>query len=177
MGHHLRSLVKFVQRGGKLETHSDIPEDVRTQLYAKEQQHLDRKRKRRDLDPSPAGHTPMIINNYIPVNSGQALSGGSKRSTLDVTNGSARRLCLSIPGLRDDAVEAYCEWHCSKVRRQDQKQHYRLACDLILERGFDLDLIHEENDAQFYIERGVLEDVARRFVRDVKDFLDQYDAL
>jgi hypothetical protein len=177
MGHHLRSLVKFVQRGGKLETHSDIPEDIRTQLYAEEQQHLDRKRKRRHSDSSPAGHTPMIINNYIPVSPSPALSGGSKRSTLDVANGSARRPCLSILGLRDDAVAAYCEWHCSKVRSQDQKQHYGLARDLTLERGFDLDLIHEDNDAQFYIERGVLEGVARQFVRDVKDFLDQYDAL
>ena len=33
MGHHLRSLVKFVQRGGKLETHDDVPQDIRTQLY------------------------------------------------------------------------------------------------------------------------------------------------
>jgi hypothetical protein len=30
MGHHLRSLVKSVQRGYKLETHDDIPEDIRT---------------------------------------------------------------------------------------------------------------------------------------------------
>jgi hypothetical protein len=169
MGHHLRSLVKFVQRGGKLETHGDIPEDIRTQLYAEEQQQLDRKRKRRNSDSSPAGPTPMIINNYIPVSSGQAMSGGS--------NGPSRPPCPSVPGLRDDAVEAYCEWHCSKVRRQDQKQHYELARDLTLERGFDLDLIYEDNDAQFYIERGVLEGIARRFVRDVKDFLDQYDAL
>ena len=71
---------------------------------------------------------------------------------------------------------AYCEWHCSKVRREDQKQQYRLALDLTLDRGFDLELIHEDNDAQFYIDRGVLEGVARRFVRDVESFLDQYNA-
>ncbi|KAK4242964.1 hypothetical protein C7999DRAFT_18600 [Corynascus novoguineensis] len=67
-------------------------------------------------------------------------------------------------------------WHCSKIRRQDLKQQYKLARDLTLERGFGLELIHEDNDAQFYIERGVLEGVARRFVRDVKIFLDQYNA-
>jgi hypothetical protein len=67
MGHHLRSLIKFVQRGYKLETHGDVPQDIRTQLYAEEQQHSDRKRKRRDSGSSPAGYTPMIINNYIPV--------------------------------------------------------------------------------------------------------------
>ena len=49
---------------------------------------------------------------------------------------------------------AYYEWHYSKVRREDQKQQYRLALDLTLDRGFDLELIHEDNDAQFYIDRG-----------------------
>ena len=83
-------------------------------------------------------------------------------------------LAISVPGFREDAVEAYCEWHCSKVRREDQKEQYRLARDLTLDRGFDLELLHENNDAQFYIERGVLEGVARRFVRDVTVFLDQY---
>ena len=177
MGHHLRSLVKFVQQGCKLETHGDAPQDIRTQLYAEEQQHSDRKRKRRDSGSSPAGYTPMIINNYIPVHPSRTLADGSKRSTPNMTDSSSRRPSLSIPGMRDDAVEAYCEWHCSKVRRQDQKQQYELARDLTLERGLDLELIHEDNDAQFYIERGVLEGVARRFVRDVKAFLDQYDAL
>jgi hypothetical protein len=64
IGYHLRSLVKFVQRGSKLETYSDILEDICTQLYAEEQQHLDRKRKRRDSDSSPAGYTPMIITTF-----------------------------------------------------------------------------------------------------------------
>lgn len=36
LGHHLRNLVKFVQRGGKLESHDDVPQDVRTQLYAEQ---------------------------------------------------------------------------------------------------------------------------------------------
>jgi hypothetical protein len=89
----------------------------------------------------------MIINNYILVHPGQALADGLKRSTLDMTDSSSRPPCLSIPGLRDDAVVAYCEWHCSKVRSQDQKQQYELARDLTLERGLDLELIHEDNDA------------------------------
>jgi len=37
LGHNLRNPVKFVQRGSKLES-----QDVRTQLYAEQQQHQDR---------------------------------------------------------------------------------------------------------------------------------------
>ncbi|KAI5456144.1 hypothetical protein BGZ63DRAFT_320180, partial [Mariannaea sp. PMI_226] len=48
LGHHLRSLVKHVQNGGKLDTHDDVPDAIRQQLFAEEQQLSDRKRKRRD---------------------------------------------------------------------------------------------------------------------------------
>jgi hypothetical protein len=138
---------------------------------------LDRKRKRHDSDSSPASHAPIIINNYILVYPGQALADGSKRSALDLTDSSSRLPCLTIPKLRDDVVEAHCKWHCSKVRRQDQRQQYELARDLTLERGLNLELIHEDNDAQLYIEAEVLEGVARQFAQDLKAFLDQYDAL
>jgi hypothetical protein len=57
------------------------------------------------------------------------------------------------------------------------RQHYELARDLTLERGSDLELVYEDKDAQFYAELGVLEGVARRWVRDVKTFLDEYDTL
>ncbi|KAK3934333.1 hypothetical protein QBC46DRAFT_83014 [Diplogelasinospora grovesii] len=172
MGHHLRGLVKFVQQGGKLETHGDVPEDIRTQLYAEEQQYSDRKRKRRDSGSHPTAHLPMIINNYIP-----ALADRSRSALALPDSFSSQPSPLTIPGLRDDAVAAYCEWHCSKIRSQDQKEQYKLIRELALEKGFDLELIHEDHDAQFYIERGVLEGVARRWVKDVKVFLDQYDAL
>jgi len=79
MGHHLRSLVQFVQRGSKLETHDDVPDEIRTQLYAEEQQHLDRKRKRRDSGSHLAERPPTIINNYIPVPPGQAPRGRPKQ--------------------------------------------------------------------------------------------------
>ena len=72
MGHHLRSLVKFVQRGGKLETHDDVPEDIRTQLYSEEQQNLIRKRKQQGSDSFSVSYSPMIINDYILVSPSQA---------------------------------------------------------------------------------------------------------
>ncbi|KAK1958641.1 hypothetical protein LY78DRAFT_591737, partial [Colletotrichum sublineola] len=52
------------------------------------------------------------------------------------------------------------------------KDHFELACSLTVERGLDLKLVHKDNDAQFYIEQGVLEGVACRWVRDIQDYLD-----
>ncbi|KAF6796412.1 hypothetical protein CSOJ01_13194 [Colletotrichum sojae] len=85
----------------------------------------------------------------------------------------SRPLPLCVEGLRDDAVEAYCKWHCSKVRSITQKQHFQLAYNMTIERGLDLELIHEDNDAQCFIEQGVLEGGARRWVRDIQAYLDQ----
>jgi len=39
---HLKSFVRHVEQGGKLRTHEDVPEDIRQQLYAKEQQRFER---------------------------------------------------------------------------------------------------------------------------------------
>jgi hypothetical protein len=36
--HHLRSLVQYVEQGGILEIHDNIPDRVREQLYAEERQ-------------------------------------------------------------------------------------------------------------------------------------------
>ncbi len=172
LGHHLRTLVKFVQRGDKLESHDDVPQDVRTQLYAEQQQHQNRKRKRRDSGSSPIAHPPMIINNYVPTH--PSLSGSSPASAL---SSSLQSCSLNIPGLRDEAVKAYWRWHCSKVGCPIQRQHYELARDLTLGRGDDLELIYEDQNSQFFIEQGVLEGVARRWVRDVKIFVDEYDII
>jgi hypothetical protein len=48
---------------------------------------------------------------------------------------------------------------------------------MTLERGDDLELVYEDKNSQFYIELGVLDGVARRWVRDVKAFLDEYDII
>jgi hypothetical protein len=41
--HHLRSLVKYMKKGNILDAHTDMPNIIREQLYAEEQQYLERK--------------------------------------------------------------------------------------------------------------------------------------
>lgn len=178
LSHHLRSLVRRVQQGCQFQTHDDVPQDIRAQLYAEEQQQTSRKRRRQDPENPQDGQLPMVINNYIPVHPGQTPLYGQERSTLEVisdSSGHAESSCFNIPGMRDDAVMQYCVWHGSKVRSETQKQQYQLARDLTLDKGLDLELLYSDQDAQFYIDHRIMEGVARRWVRDVKLFFDQYD--
>ena len=49
--HHMRRLVTHVEKGGALESHKDVPETIREELYMEEQQRLDRdKREATTLD-------------------------------------------------------------------------------------------------------------------------------
>ncbi|RYP19468.1 hypothetical protein DL765_003308 [Monosporascus sp. GIB2] len=64
--HHLKSLIKHVQQGGTLQTHDDVPGEVREQLYAEEQQDGERQRKRRGLS-SLASCPPINIINVLPA--------------------------------------------------------------------------------------------------------------
>jgi hypothetical protein len=52
---------------------------------------------------------------------------------------------LDIPGTRDEMVEAYCAWQQGQVRRDDQKEDYRRACDYLIEHNIDLELVHQNN--------------------------------
>jgi len=74
------NLVKLVQRGFKLETHDDVPQDIRTQLYVEEQQYLNHKRKPHVAGDFPAGLPARVINNYIPAHPGQAPVGVGTRA-------------------------------------------------------------------------------------------------
>ncbi|PNP37034.1 hypothetical protein TGAMA5MH_11067 [Trichoderma gamsii] len=75
--------------------------------------------------------------------------------------------------MRDDVAEEYFAWHGSQVRRQVLKDEYERACELVLSKGHDLNLINddEENVYHFLIDRGIMESPARRVVRDVEIFL------
>lgn len=170
LDHHMRSLVKYVQQGNTLETHDDVPDHIRAQLHADEQQRHKRKRG----GSEPGGHASTIIQNYIPGYPCQDMSGSAPVLSSTASSRLIRLLPLGVPGLRDDVVGAYRDWECSKVRSEAQKQHYELAHDLTLERGFDLELVRQDGDAQYYIERGVLEGVARRWVQDIETFSEEY---
>ena len=49
----MKALVKYVEQEGALETHDDVPNTIRDQLYAKERQQIEKRQKA--PNPPPTG--------------------------------------------------------------------------------------------------------------------------
>ena len=81
---------------------------------------------------------------------------------------------LEIPGLRDTAVREYSEWQQSRVGDEMLKDEFQKACDVILKEEFDLELVYEDQDAEYLVKNGVKRGIARRFVRDIGPWVKRY---
>jgi hypothetical protein len=66
------------------------------------------------------------------------------------------------------AVRRYGAWQSSQVSDRALKLEYQKACAITLDEGLDLELVHEDQNADLYIRKGVKPGVARRFVRDIE---------
>lgn len=60
--HHMRNLVQYVQGGGVIEAHDDVPEDLRQQLCAEEEQQLSEQQKRPNHSTIGSMCPPININ-------------------------------------------------------------------------------------------------------------------
>ncbi|KAK2035904.1 hypothetical protein LZ31DRAFT_286242 [Colletotrichum somersetense] len=146
--HHLKTLVEHVEQGGLLQGHDDVPDSLRHQLYTEEQHQ--RERQRRRTMPSIASE-PTDPSVDLVSQSAQTYVVSPSASTTAATVLSSIPNRLEIPGLRDDAIREYSEWQCSQVRGEDLKMDFRMACELALKDGLDLELIHKDPDTGVFI--------------------------
>lgn len=144
-----------------MQSHDDVPEDVRQQLYAEDQQQL--KRRHKASQSGPASHAPIHITNVLP--------GPSHPTSISAEAQAKRR--LEVPGFLDAAVEDYSDWQKSRVRGYDQKDDIQNMCDVALEHGLDLQQLYDDHDPDFFISRGIKIGVARRFIRDISYWVQQ----
>ncbi|KAF3029167.1 hypothetical protein E8E12_000089, partial [Didymella heteroderae] len=112
---------------------------------------------------APAGHPPIHITNVLPGSS-HSIPGPAEMQT---------KPRLDVPGFLDAAVEEYSDWQQSRVMREDQKDDIRNMCDMALEHGLDLQQLHDDQDPDFFISRGIKLGVARRFIRDIGYWVQQ----
>jgi hypothetical protein len=159
--HQLKALIRHVAQGGLLQSHDDVPEDVRQQLYAEEQQQLER--HQRASHRAPTSHAPIHITNVLP---------GPSHATSGLAEVQAKPR-LHVSGFLDIAVEEYSNWQQSRVKREDQKEDIQNMCNMALEHGLDLQQLYDDRDPDFFISRGIKLGVARRFVRDIGYWVQQ----
>ncbi|TVY71304.1 hypothetical protein LSUE1_G004473 [Lachnellula suecica] len=172
--HHLKSLIRYVEQGYELRTHENVPEDIREQLYAEEQQWLERRQK---TSSTSAGNFPPInITNVLPPQAYQPPFATSPTRTppLNILSTSSPVNRLDIPGPRDVAVRDYSHWHQSKVNDEILKVEFQKACDVTLADGLDLEQVHDDQDPDFFIDKGVKRGIARRFVNDIEPWVKRY---
>jgi hypothetical protein len=170
--HHLRKLVKYVEKeGGNIETHDDIPDNIREQLYAEEQQRLERRQKAPE-HPTTGSTFPININ-VLPTQSSQSMISPPAGADIASLRTSPSNL-IEIPGPLEVAVEEYTTWQLSRVSTECFRENVRKARDVTLENCLDLKQIHHDQDPEFFIRQGVKIGVARRFVSEINDWAQEY---
>jgi hypothetical protein len=164
--HYMQSLVIHVQNGNTLQTYKDVPWDIRWQLYDEEAQSLERHKK-----PSTTFVASLpSINIVLPTSSYQTshlVSSSVETPAPGVPSKFIAIKRLNIPGSRDKAVEEYCAWHKSQVTKPALKVGYQKACDVIIENGMTLKLIHRDPNPEFLIKEGVKRGIAEHVIDDI----------
>ncbi|EHA21825.1 hypothetical protein ASPNIDRAFT_56474 [Aspergillus niger ATCC 1015] len=158
--HHLKSLVKYVEQGGILETHDDVPDNVREQLYAEDRQRLS-KQNQTSNNLMSGSALPQININVHP--SQLAQPSISSVPDTEETPSAVQDEFNDIPGPLEGAVEEYVNWHLSRVGTESYKGNIKKARDIALENCFDIAQIRGESP-DFFVKQGVAIGAARRFV-------------
>jgi hypothetical protein len=113
---HLERLIAYVDDGGILDCHDDVPGDIRRDLSLESQ--IGRKTKKADLSTTALQYPPTIIN-VLPAQTG---------NTLTITSSLPTPLSdehVVIPGPREAAVREYCKWLESRATDEAYKADFR----------------------------------------------------
>lgn len=160
---HLGRLIDYVDSGGNLEGHDDVPDDIRRDLVLESQ--TGRKSKKLDNAPTTGAQYPPININVLPAQAARA----SVVETSPPRPSSSNRDRV-IPGPREPAVRNYCKWLESRATDEAYKADFRRICEVTLENHLDLELILDDPDPGFFIKQGIKTGTARRFIRDIDEW-------
>lgn len=162
----LRRLVTYAEKGGVLESHKDVPDEVRDELYMEDQQRQEKENRKGGKILS--GEPP-----YPPININVHSSQPPQLPTTAPSAGLATPKdtdSLNIPGFKDIAVKEYGEWLASNVSDDSLKAAFRQACDITLSDGFELEHIYKDQNPEFFVGKGVKPGIARSFVGNIREW-------
>ena len=168
---HLRHLVTYAEKGGVLETHKDVPDVVREELYMEKQQRTERQKCKRGNVTEAGASCPPININVLSSQSPPGLDTAAPKTGVD--SASPKDVSpLKIRGFRDVAVKEYGEWLASSVSDDALKAAFRRACDITLSDGFDLEHIYKDQNPEFFVGKGIKPGIARSFVENIRDWVE-----
>ena len=150
-----------MEQGGVLETYDDIPDSLREQLYAEE----DQQHEKRNKLPDNSAMCPPININVLPAGSPQQSVPTPANNALPAKTGYAKSII--VHGLLDVAVDEYTEWQQSRVSNETFRDNIIKARDVTFENCLDLMQVYEDQDPYFFVKHGVKVGAARRFVCDI----------
>lgn len=163
----LRRLVTYAEKGGVLDSHKDVPDEIQEELYMEEQQRLEKERRKGGNIAGPGTPYPPININVLP----------SHPAAVDimaptVDSGPRDVGPLKIPGFRDIAVKEYGEWLASNVSDETLKAAFRQASDVTLSDGFDLEHVYKDRNPEFFVGKGIKPGIARSFVENIREWVE-----
>ncbi|OGE46897.1 hypothetical protein PENARI_c092G02062 [Penicillium arizonense] len=154
--------------GGILETHRDVPEEIRDELYMEEQQKQEKEKRKGSNILGDAGPYQPININVHPSHPTSLAPTTPADATAELRAISP----LNIPGLKDVAVKEYGEWLASNVSDNTLKDEFRQACDITLSDGFELGHIFKDQNPSFFVEKGIKPGIARSSVENIRDWVE-----
>lgn len=164
----LRRLVTYAEKGGVLETHKDVPDEIRDELYMEDQQKQEKeKRKGCNVFSGETPYPPININVHPSHSPGLTTTAPAVDSA--VLKGV---VSLKIPGFKDVAVKEYGEWLASNVSNDTLKAGFRQACDITLSDGFELEHIYRDQNPEFFVGKGIKPGIARSFVENIREWVE-----
>ncbi|OQE46959.1 hypothetical protein PENCOP_c001G06711 [Penicillium coprophilum] len=134
-----------------------------------EQQRLEKNsRKGGYIIGNGIAYPPININVYPS----QSAAAGSGISATQTDAGPKGLSSLEIPRPRDEAVKEYSEWQVFNVTNDTLKAAFRQVCDMMLENGLHLEQVYQDQDPEFFIDKGIKMGIARRFVQDIQRWVE-----
>ena len=166
----LKHLVRYKENGFALNSHSDVPEHIRQEIRASEQERQERHEKlssRKDTQP-------IHINNIMPSQSEHSLATTVER--LGSAHVAELPACkrLRIPGPRDVAVWDYVRWQQANVQEQSSKQRYQDAGQLLVDQGWDPAQLYNSQRVKMLVDAGMVPGIAQHFIDDIKEWAEGY---
>ncbi|KAK1086662.1 hypothetical protein LTR33_001462 [Friedmanniomyces endolithicus] len=169
---HMKQLVLHMQNRNKFESHNDVPDTVRQELYAEAGQRTERHRNtRRSLSSTP--HTQALLSTPAPTPGDMQCSPGqTPLSVVAVIPSTLER--LDIPGCYEDAISDYVKWQQAQAKTEEWIAQFARASNILLTRGYQLGLFYERQLIALLTTEGVLEGIALSIHSDIKDWLPEY---